>query len=355
MKTFVKIINKDNVVIYSDLLKEQEHYFSLCVDQNILIDKCDFSSKKIRHGKLTNEHGIAYLFTYDHDLINKPRYFKEKLRVYSEQLIEINNIKSKLVHDIQVDNRRLIHNITSFNAHNIQELYLIVPEEKLSKDYKAIKETVKSYLLNDPDAVADAFLRIAKNSIAMKAEFTVFKKLDGGPSTLQKQTHNIRKVILTVLHVFYQDFKELDVYVSVEENDKFLKFDFETIRVALYHIIDNTVKYILPNTQLKIKFIENYVDGSYSILFDMISMEIKNSEVNDVVREGYSGVYARQGGKNGDGLGLYIVNKILNLNHSELIIHINQSPFYSKKVDNINYVRNIFELKFNNISGIHVH
>jgi K+-sensing histidine kinase KdpD len=185
---------------------------------------------------------------------------------------------------------------------------VVVPEEKLSKDYRKVKETIKTYLSKDPDAVADAFLRIAKNSIAMKAEFTVFKKLDGGSATLQKQQHYIRKVVLTVLHVFYQDFKELDVHVLVEDNEKLLKFDFETIRVALYHIIDNTAKYISPNTQLKILFSENIDNNNFSLNVEMISMEIKPNEVDDVLREGYSGVYAKQSGKNGDGLGLYIVN-----------------------------------------------
>lgn len=224
MGTYVKLINKDNIIIYSNLPKEQDYYFELCENRTEIIEKCEFTGKKIRHGKIISENGIAYLITFNIELINKPRYFKEKLSVYSEQILEINNIKNKLTQDIQADNRRLIHNITSFNGHNIQELYLVVPEEKLSKDYRKVKETIKSYLSKDPDAVADAFLRIAKNSIAMKAEFTVFKKLDGGSATLQKQQHYIRKVVLTVLHVFYQDFKELDVHVLVEDNEKLLYF-----------------------------------------------------------------------------------------------------------------------------------
>ena len=346
MNTYVKLINKDNVITYSNLPKEQDYYFELCDNKTEIIEKCEFTGKKIRHGKITSENGIAYLITFEPELINKPRYFKEKLSVYSEQILEINNIKNKLTQDIQADNRRLIHNITSFNGHNIQELYLVVPEEKLSKDYRKVKETIKTYLAKDADAVADAFLRIAKNSIAMKAEFTVFKKLDGGSSTLQKQPHYIRKVILTVLHVFYQDFKELNVYVSVEENEKLLKFDFETIRVALYHIIDNTAKYISPNTELKIRFSENLEENSFSLIIEMISMEIKPNELDEVLREGYSGIYAKQSGKNGDGLGLFIVNRILNLNGAKLMVHINQFPYYSKKIEGINYVRNTFEVIF---------
>lgn len=347
MDTYVKLVNKDNVIIFSDLPKEQDYHFELCQNKTEVIEKCEFTGKKIRHGKISSENGVAYLITFDPELISKPRYFKEKLSIYSEQILEINNIKIKLTQDIQADNRRLIHNITSFNGHNIQELYVVVPEEKLSKDYRKVKETIKTYLAKDADAVADAFLRIAKNSIAMKAEFTVFKKLNGGSETLQKQPHSLRKVILTVLHVFYQDFKELDVYVSVEDSEKVLKFDFETIRVALYHIIDNTAKYISPNTQLKIRFSENIENNNFSLILEMISMEIKPNELEDILREGYSGIYAKQSGKNGDGLGLYIVNRILNLNGANLIVHINQYPTHSRKIEGINYVRNAFEILFN--------
>ncbi|WP_026705880.1 sensor histidine kinase [Flavobacterium soli] len=345
METFIKLINKDGVIIFSNLPERNEYYYLSCENKNSLIDKCIFIRKKARHGIIQSEEGITYLFTYDYEIVNKPRFFKEKLQIYSEQLAEINLIKNKLTQDIQANNRRLVHNITSFNAHNIQELYLLVPEEKLSKDYRSIRETIKTFLLDNSDAVADAFLRIAKNSIAMKAEFTVFKKLDGGQETLQKQPHPIKKVILTVLHVFYQDFKELDVYVAVEESTQVLTFDFETIRVALYHIIDNTVKYIMPNSQLRIRFSE-VKDESFSLILDMFSMEIKEEENQDVFKEGYSGINAKKAGKNGDGLGLYIVNRILKLNNAQLIINPYQKPTYIKKIEGIVYEKNVFEIRF---------
>ena len=345
METFIKLINKDGVIIFSNLPDQFEFYFSSCENKNTVIEKCIFISKKARNGKIESDEGITYLLTYDKEIVSKPRFFKEKLQIYSEYLTEINSVKNKLTQDIQANNRRLVHNITSFNAHNIQELYLLVPEEKLSQDFRSIKETIKTFLLANPDAVADAFLRIAKNSIAMKAEFTVFKKLDGGTETLQKQPHSIKKVILTVLHVFYQDFKELDVHVSVEDSTQLLKFDFETIRVALYHIIDNTVKYIKPDSQLRIRFSE-IKDESFSVILDMLSMEIKEEETQQIFNEGYSGINARKSGKDGDGLGLYIVNRILKLNDAELLVNPNQKPMYIAKMNGIVYEKNVFEIKF---------
>lgn len=349
MKLYIKLTNHEGSLISSNLPTELESYFDNCTVKNKTIDYCQIMKSKGREGKIINEVGSAYILTYDKELVSKPRYFKEKLEVYSEYLGEITTIRSKLVHDIQADNRRLIHNITSLNAHNIQELYSVVQEEKISHDYRKIKETVISFIEKDAEAVADAFLRIAKNSIAMKSEFTVFRKLDGGASNLQKQIHLIRKVILTVLHVFYQDFKEKDVHVLIDECNKALNFDFETMRVALHHIVDNTAKYIKPESQLRIKFTEDNDKKCFSVLFDMISLEINNSEVSDIINEGYSGINAKKCGKNGDGLGLAIVKKILKLNDAKLIIKNNQAPAYRKVIDGIAYEHNIFEIKFNNI------
>ena len=346
MNTYYKLISNEGVIIFSNLPKELEFYFEQCNVKNEIVYSCKELPVAFRHGKVINESGISYLLCTESEAVNRPRYFKEKLTVMSEHLLEITLIKNELKKDIQANNRRLVHNITSFNAHNIQELYLIVPENKISKDYKLIKETVKQYLYENPDGVADAFLRIAKNSIAMKAEFTVFKKLDGDPSLLQFQLYDIRRVILTVLHVFYQDFNENDVYVIIDEAKKYLRFEFETIRVALYHIIDNTAKYILPGTQLRIRFEANTSEKTYSVILQMTSMEIKPEELSDIYNEGYSGIFAKKSGKNGDGLGLAIVKRILALNKADLIIYPNQGGF-TKWHDGINYTRNNFEIRFN--------
>lgn len=342
MKTFCKLINSEGVIVYSNLEHNQEQFFEICDERNEIVKSIE-SKKSFRHGKIQNENGIAYLLTFDVELLQKPRYFKEKLLVLSEQLQTIELIKSDLKNDMQADNRRLIHNITTFNGRNIIELYSIVPENQVSKDFRKIKEIIKEYLLQNPDAVADSFLRIAKNSIAMKSEFTVFKKIDGDPSLLQKQSYDIRKVVLLIIHVFYHDFKENDVYVNIDDCNKKLNFDFETIRVALYHLLDNAAKYIMPNSQLRISFFEE--PNNFKIELVMWSMEIRREEFDRLEIEGFSGLWAKKTGKNGDGLGIAVVKRILSLNDAELLI-IPNIQNQTKRYDGINYEKNKFEINF---------
>lgn len=342
MGTFYKIISAEGQVIYSNLNQEYEKLFEICDTRNEILE-LNHKIGKVRHGKISGSNGQAYLLTTSKELIDRPRYFKEKLLVLYEQIDVFELQKEELKNSLQADNRRLIHNITSFNGKNILELYSIVPENKVTADFREIKEIIKSYLLKNPDGVADAFLRIAKNSIAMKSEFTVFKKVNEDPSLLQKQFFDIRKVILLVIHVFYQDLKEKEVHVLVDECIQKIKFDFETIRVALYHLLDNAAKYILPNSQLRIGFIQS--QNLFTVVMDMWSMEIKIDELSLLDIEGYSGSWATKTGKAGDGLGIPIVKKILALNNAELKINPNIQR-QTKKLDGVTYANNGFELIF---------
>lgn len=344
MGTFIKLINLDGAIIYSNLEDKLESYFLKCEVKNELIEKCIFSGRRARHGKILSDRGTSYIFSYDSEMVSRPRFFKEKLEIYSGLIPEFNEIKAKLTAEIQANNRRLIHNITSLNAHNIQELYSVVSEDKISKDFKQIKELIKQYLNDNPDGAADTFLRIAKNSIAIKSEFTVFKKLDGEIVSLPKRTHSLKKVVLTVLHVFYPDFKEKDVLVLVEDKNQLVKFDFETMRVALHHMLDNTAKYIMPGSSLRIKFQET--EFKHILIFDMFSIEILDSEREEIFNEGFSGTYAKKMGMNGDGLGLYIVKRILKLNDALLFINHDTTPKNIKKINGVQYQKNIFEIVF---------
>ena len=61
------------------------------------------------------------------------------------------------------------------------------------------------------------FLRIAKHNIHMKTEFSIYKKLDRLDATFEFSLNPIRKVILNVLHTFFADFTNKNIYVYVSE------------------------------------------------------------------------------------------------------------------------------------------
>ena len=166
--------------------------------------------------------------------------------------------------------------------------------------------------------------------------------------SLSFSNHNISKVVLNAFHIFFQDFTDLGVHVEFEESKKFLRIDYESFYVALYSIIDNSVKYIHPHTPLNI----TYEDGSetFHIKFIMLSMKITDDERDRLTEEGYSGIYAKSSNKNGHGIGLKRTVSLLSLNNSDLKI-TNNFDRKQRIFRDIPYETNIFEIIINKNSN----
>jgi K+-sensing histidine kinase KdpD len=189
----------------------------------------------------------------------------------------------------------------------------------------------------------------------MKVEFSVINKLSEGNKTLRNRSYRVKKVTLNLFHIFFQDFKDKNVYVHFEENDDYLIFDYEIIHVALYHLIHNATKYIRPNTTLNVRFIKNGND--FDINLEMSSFRIESEERSRLLEDGFSGKIAKKLGKSGKGIGLGTTAKILELNNAELIIEPNVNPAKSIRLNGINFDENIFTIRLKNyaqqqLSGI---
>jgi K+-sensing histidine kinase KdpD len=166
----------------------------------------------------------------------------------------------------------------------------------------------------------------------MKSEFSIYKKLDRNDAFLELSSHPIKKVILNILHTFFVDFTNNNIYVYVEDYNGRVKIDYESIQVALYHLIENSAKYTMPNSIVNINFKEN---GDYvNVYFKMRSLHIDNDELDKIFNEGYSGKAAVNCELNGEGIGMWQINKMVQLNNANIkvnngqdIININNAPY----------------------------
>lgn len=276
------------------------------------------------------------------DFCASSKTFISRLESIILGLKEIEIIKEKL----NLDSQKLIHNLTKTNGHNIQELYAVVPQDLLTQNLNQQLDSIQKKLIENPEEAARTFLRIAKNNATMKTEFSVINKLMEGESTIRNRRHQIKKVTLNLFHIFFQDFKDINVYVHFDENDDYLIFDYEILHVALYHLIDNATKYIRPNSTLNVKFQKE--GDNFNLKLEMSSLKISNEEKKNIFQEGVSGHVAIKLGKSGKGLGLGTTAKILELNNAELIIENNFEPQKAYKEKGIEYEENAFIIKFKN-------
>lgn len=297
---------------------------------------------KLRAGRISTATGITIGFTSDKDLLNSSQLFKKALDCIHNSLNQIEKIREEITKEINKNTSRLIHNLTSLNGHNIQEIYSLISQENISTTKDTHVRYVESIIKEDPREAAITLLRIAKNNAAMKTEFSVFKKLFTTNPSLSKKNHNTHKVLMNIFYLFFPDFTDKEVRVTVGDATVHTAyFDYESIHVALYHLIENTTKYIKPKTQLKviIEDLNNYV----AIKMDMISLEIKEKERLSIFEEGSSGEHAIKLGNAGDGIGLSRVKRIIELNSGS--VEAIPFPETLELHHNIPYQRNVFQIK----------
>lgn len=335
--------DKFGCIISDNLEKECINCFDECKSTGQVISECPKYGLSRRQGKIINGKGITFLCC---DKTKTTKLFRGKLEglsyAFYDLLISKKEIEDEIKKTEQLKVNRLVHNLTSINAHNIQEIYDLIPQDLLTSNWKTQFDYIESELKKNPKKAAMMFLRIAKHNIHMKSEFSIYRKLDRKDSVeLEIKLWSIRNVLLNVLHTFFADFTNNRIYIQLNDFFSMVKFDYETIQVAFYHLIENSSKYALPNSSIVIDFQE--LEYKVILSLEMSSLYIHTAERDKIFLEGISGSLAKSLGKSGDGIGMWRIRQMLELNDGEFEV------VFGDDIENIRgipYAKNIFYLIF---------
>lgn len=332
MQIRYRILNADDEITFCNLHKDEKEKVHEVVSESMRVGVG-------RAGTMKAGAVRVYGFTSDKDYVASSQKFRTALTVIKDSSETINDIVLASRQAINKSTGRLLHNLTSLNAHNIQEIYSLLPQEMLANRTSGQVRLVEDLIKKQMRDTALALLRIAKNNAAMKTEFAVFNKLFDKNPKLQKKSHNVHKVLMNVFYIFFADFTDKDVKVEVAcEGIKTAYFDYESIHVALFQVIENAVKYIQPKTNLSVCIYES--EDTIAMAFEMISLQIKSSEQQQIFDEGYSGTYSEKTGKSGSGIGLSRARDILELNSAS--IEVNFDPKTQHNLLGVPYQTNTF-------------
>lgn len=306
------VTNIEKESIATNLTKECENCFSKTEHNGRTID-CPLYLTKRRNGKISNNNGTTFLCCSN---TKTTKLFKGKLDALSYAYYDLNlpieAIQTNLKLKEQKRVNRLVHNLTTINAKNIQEIYDLVPQEILTSDFNSQIPKISEIVKTNPKDTALMFLRLAKHNIHMKSEFSIYRKLDRANPTLEKRKHPIHKVLMNVLHSFFIDFSDKEVYVNVGEFRGSIYCDYESLQVALYHLIENASKYVRPKSTVEIIFKEK--EENIFVHFKMSSLFIEENEYSKLFIEGFSGNEAKKTSKDGEGIGMWRIKQMLELN-----------------------------------------
>lgn len=309
-----------------------------CDFEGRLMDCPEYGGKR-RHGIRITKASNCFLCC---DKTKTTNLFKNKLEALSYSVPDLKIPVGEIRSEEQKKVNRLVHNLTSINAHNIQEIYDLVPQDVLAQNWRKQVEFIKEEISKDLDKAAMTFLRIAKHNTHMRSEFSIYRKIERDDNIeLDKKEHNLRNVLLNTLHTFFSDFSKRNIYVEVNDFYFKVKFDYETIQVAFYHLIENASKYTLPNTKISINASEE--EETINLKFQMISANVSPDEESAIMKEGVSGEMAKKMSLQGDGIGMWRINQMIEINDGTF--ECSFGPIKEKKMG-LSFSDNSFILKF---------
>lgn len=337
MKVRYRLVNSKGVVIFNGLTREE---ITAAEKIEIPSQQIKIDNKTVRVGIARSACGTVMGVSDDRDYLKSTKKFNDALKALSETLLVFENLVAESRKQQNTNTSRLLHNLITLNAHNIQEVYSLIPQDVLTKTAASKQvQTVEKIVKTDSKDTAIALLRIAKNNASMKTEFSVFNKLFDSNPRLENKYHNIHKVLMNILYLFFPDFTDKNVIINVECPENTIAFfDYESIHVALYHLIENAVKYVKPNTDVEISITSS--GEIVSVAFRMHSLEIAENEVDAIFEDGYSGEASKQTGKCGSGIGMGMVKDILNINRAKISVQI--YPGTKHQYRNAAYQMNVF-------------
>ena len=305
------------------------------------IVKCRVTGKRRRRGLTEMPLGKLYLCT--DEAIKSSRLFREKIRAFSEIIPSVTQARKEATRQASDDVHRFIHNLITLNARTIQAIHRVVPQEDFNQENREdLIKAVSNKLSLSIDQTVLLVINILKNANLEKTEFAVYAKfLEKEPASLN--SHPIHKIVMLVLNTYWWEvLKEKDVSVRVGDCRENVLVDYEIIVASLVHLLDNTTKYILPESQLKISF--ETTSDAVNLVLDMISLRIHADEIDSIFCEGFSGKEPQKIGLQGEGRGLYIVDRLLALTNSAIKVErdVNKERRVSRM--SFDFENNIFRL-----------
>lgn len=344
MWTYQQAFDVNGDIMYGDFPDELNYIFGYD-NEGVETKQISLFGKsfKIKLAILKANNTKLFIITSEERYINSSKLFKDLLKMSQFTLQSMVNFKHKLSLDHNAYVQDLVHNLTSLNSYNIQDLFSLIPQRVLTQNINKQHEIIKTILLEQPNVAVSTLLKLIKYNLAMKVEFSVFEKTVLKNPLLQKMQFSIREIILSVLQIFIEDFEERKITVSVGSTTKQLNVDYDTLFVSLYYILENAIKYCVKQSDFKIIFKEEQT--GFSIIFKMISARIEDHEKSKLCIKNFRAESAMALTNVGTGIGMHRILKTLKMNNAEIEIFPRVTD-YSKVVNGVRFEHNEFKITF---------
>jgi len=341
-KLYFKVVIYDDIVIHDSIPAD---LIELLNFEEGKVKKITSFNDVFKYISKSSEYGTIFVLSNKNSHIKSNNVLLTEVNFLLESIPSFIDIYNSAKIEANQHVNRLIHNLVTLNAHNIQEVYSIIPQEVMQNKSNGRRERIIAHVTNDPYEASLSLVRIAKNTLKMKTEIDVYNTLLTGNPALNKKTHQIHRLLMNVFYVFFPDFTDKGITVEVSESNDNVFVDYETFQVAIYHIVENSVKYIKPETVLNVDISKNPLTKKVIVLFRMVSLRIEPHEVDKIFIEGYSGEVARRCNRAGSGIGMPRAKHLLEHNNATLTVMPKFETAQTAILEHV-YQENIFSIEF---------
>lgn len=338
----IEIIDKFGKVLFSNLTEFCNKCKELA-DARAKISSCELSEEN-RFLIINSQEYSIFLCGNKYELRNN-KIIKSETEFLRQSAKTLLLIKDSIYEEIYSKIRKrydsVVHNIKTLNTQNSQLIYNYAPmlfADNIDNRYSIIKNAIEAA---DIKKTTLLIFQLLKNLEHVSNEFITHDNLFISNPKLSKAKHPLHKLILNVYQTFYLDFKQSKIEFKIDYYDKRVNVDYNTFSLGLYHIFLNAVKYIKPNTVMQVSFEENR--GKLQVVFSMNSLFIEKDEIDKIFEDGYSGKYPTALNKKGNGLGMNIIKKTVELNGGQFFVI---PGTIHKEQKRVNYAYNKFIIEF---------
>lgn len=235
------------------------------------------------------------------------------------------------------------HNSRGLNSDIKLKLLSIVGEDALIHAPNKLNH-IEQIVRNRPNEIAKAILATLKGTTQIADEYNAYDFLNPNVSFSEQDfaPAKAHTLCVQVFYLYQQDFYEKNLRLNLGKSEEEIKINWSTACTAVSQMFCNCLKYCYPNSSINVEFLENgdFID----IKFQMCSLGFKENEKTSLTSAGYRGSLVPVDKIDGKGMGLFVLNRMMDLNKGQFDYY--RVPSEMKVFQQKPYFNNCFVLSF---------
>jgi len=304
------------------------------IKENKLVD----GKKYYNHLVITRKEEQEIFYFFFDDISNK-KDGKYRSKILARGISQLHVISKATEKNLNAIENIVLHNTKNIIHYLANEIKKIINyNELITQDDKI--GYITSLINSNTLMFARHMLASNKSIEQISFEYNILDYLKPNVSILESDRTNVKihSLLVQAFYIYENFFKEKNIMVNIGKDYTEIRSNFFTMRSAFALIMENCAKYCMNDSDIDIDINKDKY-GNVKLDLAMMSVFNDDTELSEIFLPNIRGEEAKKKG-GGNGIGLYITKRLLNLNGVEIQFkRINDTI---RNYNDIKYCSNIF-------------